>query len=123
VVPKGKAQLAKEHLERALPAVTVEDYTEAVTWLFLALEAAVTAIAERHGLSVESKHWQKLEVAEELRRQGHVSDDLAGAMRTLNEGRKAAVYEGEEPDLDGQSLEDLAALVESVVEIATGSES
>jgi hypothetical protein len=36
----------------------------------------------------------------------------------LNEARKEAVYEGEEPDLDGQSLEDLAVNVEAAVELA-----
>jgi broad specificity phosphatase PhoE len=58
VAPKPKHQLAREHLERALPAVAADDYTEAVT------------------------------------------------------------YEGEEPDLAGESLEDLAARVEAAVEQA-----
>jgi hypothetical protein len=31
MAPKAKAELAREHLNRALPAVTAEDYTEAVT--------------------------------------------------------------------------------------------
>jgi hypothetical protein len=40
------------------------------------------------------------------------------ALRTLNAARKEAVYEGEEPDLGDQSLEDLAAEIESAVDLA-----
>jgi hypothetical protein len=36
----------------------------------------------------------------------------------LNAARKEAIYEGEEPDLDGQSLDDVAAEVEAAVELA-----
>ncbi|MFN2470996.1 MAG: hypothetical protein ABR583_08410 [Gaiellaceae bacterium] len=45
--PKRRSRLAREHLERALVAVHGEDVTEAVTWLFAALEAAIVAVAER----------------------------------------------------------------------------
>ena len=118
VSPKSKPVLAREHLERALPAVAAEDYTEAVTWLFAALEAAVAAIAEQKGIDIEPKHWRKAEVASDLLNRGAITLELAPALRTLNEARKEAVYEGEEPDLDGQSLEDLAADVEAAVELA-----
>jgi hypothetical protein len=40
---------AREHLKRALPAVTAAQYTEAVTWLFASLEAPVAALAEQNG--------------------------------------------------------------------------
>jgi hypothetical protein len=115
--PKAKPQLAREHLERALPAVAAEDYTEAVTWLFASLEAAVAALADQHGVSIEPTHWKKAEVAEQLFAQGAVSTDLAPALRALNNARKKAIYEGEEPDLDGQSLEDIAAEVQSAVDL------
>jgi hypothetical protein len=118
VSPKAKAQLAREHLERALPAVEAEDYTEAVTWLFVSLEAAVAALADQHGVAIEPKHWQKAVVAEDLYGRGTVPTDLAPALRTLNAARKEAVYEGEEPDLGGQSLEDLAIEVEAAVDLA-----
>jgi hypothetical protein len=118
--PKAKPQLAREHLGRALPAVAAVDYTEAVTWLFASLEAAVAALADQHGVSIEPKHWKKAEVAEQLFAQGAVSIDFAPALRTLNNARKKAVYEGDEPDLGDQSLEDLAADVESAVELAEG---
>jgi hypothetical protein len=115
--PKAKSQLARERLERALPAVAVEDYTEAVTWLFASLEATVAALAAQHGVSIEPKHWKKAEVAEQLFAQGAVSTDFAPALRALNNARKKAIYEGEEPDLGDRSLEDLAAEIEAAVEL------
>jgi hypothetical protein len=118
VSPKAKAQLAREHLERALPAVEADDYTEAVTWLFVSLEAAITAIADRHDVSTPPKHWKKVEIAEELFREGHIAVDFGPVLRTLNDARKEAIYEGEEPDLDGQSLGDVATDVEMAVELA-----
>ncbi len=118
--PKAKPQLAREHLERALPAVAAEDYTEAVTWLFASLEAAVAALADQHGVSIEPKHWKKAEVAEQLFAQDAVSTDLAPALRALNNARKKAIYEGEEPDLDDRSLEDLATEIEAAVESRRG---
>jgi HEPN domain-containing protein len=120
VAAKSKAQLAREHLERALPAVAAGDYTEVVAWLFVSLEAAIAAVAARHGLEVEPKHWQKLDVAEQLQAEGRLGGDVAATLRTLNEARKQALYEGEEPDLDGKSLDELAAAVESAVEQAEG---
>jgi hypothetical protein len=116
--PKAKAQLAREHLDRALPAVEAGDYTEAVTWLFVALEAAIAAIADQHGVSTPPKHWRKVEIAEQLYGEGHISFDFGPVLRTLNDARKEAIYEGEEPDLGGQSLEDVAADVETAVGIA-----
>lgn len=113
--PKAKVTLAREHLERALPAVAADDHTEAVTWLFVSLEAAV---AEQNGVSIEPKHWRKAKVARDLFSSGAVALDFAPALETLNDARKQALYEGEEPDLDGQSLEDLAADVEAAVELA-----
>lgn len=118
VSPKDKPQLAREHLERALPAVMADDYTEAVTWLFAALEAAIAALADQHGVTIEPKHWKKVDAAEELYAQRAVPVDFAPALRTLNEARKKAVYEGEEPDLGDQSLEDLATDIEMAVDLA-----
>ncbi len=118
MAPKAKAELAREHLDRALPAVTAEDYTEAVTWLFASLESAVVAIAENHGLETKKTHWNKAEVAKELHGSGVLAADLSGTLGILNLARKVAVYEGEEPNLQGRSLEDLAADVETAVEAA-----
>ena len=116
--PKAKVQLAREHLDRALPAVTAEDYTEAVTWLFAALEAAIVAVAERHGIDTQKQHWKKAEVAKQLHDSGFLPHDFSDSLDTLNEALKVAVYEGDEPDLGDQSLEDIAADVETAVELA-----
>ena len=101
-----------------MPAVVADDYAEAVTWLFVSLEAAVAAIAERHGIVVPPNHVKKMEVARQLHADGHASVDYSAALRTLNGGRKAAVYDGDEPDLGGRSLDDLAAEVEQAVALA-----
>ena len=118
VSPKTKQQLAREHLDRALPAVASQDYTDAVTWLFVSLEAAIAALAEQHGVSIEPNHWRKAEAAEQLYAQGTITTNFAPALRTLNEARKEAVYDGEDPDFGEQSLEDLASEVESAVDLA-----
>lgn len=116
--PKPRHQLAREHLERARPAVMTEDYTEAVTWLFAALEAAVVAVADKHGIDTKKQHWKKAEVAKNLYDQGHFPADFSPTLDTLNSARKVAVYEGEEPDLGDESLEDVAADVEAAVAAA-----
>lgn len=116
--PRPKAELAREHLDRALPAVTADDYTEAVTWLFAALEAAVVSVAEANGLTPQKNHWNKAEVAKELHETGVLSEDFSGTLGILNSARKVAVYEGDEPDLQGHSLEDLSVDVETAVEAA-----
>jgi hypothetical protein len=116
--PKSRAQLAREHLDRALPAVAAGQYTEAVTWLFASLEAAVAALAEQRGVATPPKHWRKAEIAEQLFKDGHVRHDFGPTLRLLNDSRKEAVYEGEEPDLDGRPLEDVAAEVEIAVGLA-----
>jgi hypothetical protein len=118
MAPKDKAVLAREHLERALPAVVAEDYTEAVTWLFAALEAAIVAVADVHGIDTKKQHWKKAEVARQLHESGSLPYDFSDTLTVLNGARKTAVYEGEEPDLGDQSLEDLAGDVEAAVELA-----
>lgn len=47
-----------------------------------------------------------------------LSTDYAGTLKLLNEARKAVFYEGEDPDLENRSLEDIASTVESAVEQA-----
>lgn len=118
VSPKARAELAREHLDRALPAVTAEDHTEAVTWLFAALEAAIVAVAESRGIDTKKQHWKKAEAAKQLHDAGALPHDFSDTLDILNEARKVAVYEGEEPDLGDQSLEDIAADVETAVELA-----
>jgi hypothetical protein len=47
-----------------------------------------------------------------------VPQDFSSILQLLNEARKVATYEGDEPELEGQSLEDIAADVETAVELA-----
>lgn len=116
--PKAKAQLAREHLDRALPAVAADDQAEAGTWRFAALEAAIVAVADHHGIDTKKQHWRKTEVAKELYESGVLPHDSCDTLDVLNEARKVAVYEGDEPDLGDQSLEDVAADVETAVDLA-----
>jgi hypothetical protein len=88
------------------------------TWLFAAVEAAIVAVAEKHGLDTQKQHWKKAEVAKELRRSGALLYGFSDTLQILNQARKVAIYEGEEPELDGHSLEDIAADVEAAVECA-----
>lgn len=118
MAPRSKAVLAREHRERALPAVAAQDHTEAVAWLFVSLEAAIVAVAEVQGLDTKKADWKKAEVAAELHATGVLPTDYADALKLLNEARKAVFYEGEDPDLWGQSLEDIASTVESAVKQA-----
>jgi hypothetical protein len=118
VSPKPKAQLAREHLERAVDGIDADDATEAVTWLLAALEAAIVAIAENQGMDAPTHHWKKAQVARELHESGVVEVDYSDALDLLNAGRKVAIYEGEDPDLGESSLEDLVADVRSAVQTA-----
>jgi hypothetical protein len=116
--PKARHELAREHLGRGLVGVTAGDSTEAVTWLFLSLEAAIVAVADQEGLETKKQHWRRAEVAEELHRRGVLPHDFSSTLRLLNEARKVATYEGDEPDLEGRSLEDIATDVEIAVGLA-----
>jgi hypothetical protein len=71
------------------------------------------SIADKYGLDTQRQHWKKAEVAEELHARGVVPHGFSDILRLLNEGRKVATYEGDEPDLEGKSLEDIAADVEN----------
>jgi len=98
--------------------VASEDVTEAVAWLFLSLEAAIVSVADKHGLDTKQQHWKKAEVAKELHAKGVLPHDYSETLRVLNDARKVATYDGDEPDLEGQSLEDLATDVETAVALA-----
>ena len=118
VSPRAKHELAREHLNRGLAGVEAADATEAVAWLFLSLEAAIVSVADKHEIDTENQHWKKAEVAKGLYAAGVLAHDFSGTLRLLNEARKVATYDGDEPDLEGQSLEDIAADVEAAVEYA-----
>lgn len=116
--PRAKHELAREHLNRGLAGVAAGDPTEAVAWLFLSLEAAIVSVAEKHGLDTKKQHWKKAEVAAELHSSGVLPHDFSDALLLLNEARKVATYDGDEPDLDGRPLEEIAADVEDAVGLA-----
>lgn len=112
---KPKAELAREHLDRARSAIEEADATEAVTWLLAALEAAIVALAQADGLETPTQHWKKAQVATQLYVKGRLVQDFADTLDMLNDGRKIAVYEGEDPDLGDSSFESLLKEVDSAV--------
>lgn len=116
--PRAKHALAREHLDRGQAGVSAEDTTEAVAWLFLSLEAAIVSVADKHGMDTKKQHWIKADVAKALHGNGVLPRDFSDLLRLLNEARKVATYEGDEPDLEDQSLEEIAADVEIAVELA-----
>lgn len=75
-------------------------------------------MADAKGLDTKQAHWKKAEVAAELHAAGVLPINYADTLKLLDEARKAVFYEGEDPDLEGQSLADIASTVESAVEQA-----
>lgn len=118
MAPKPKVEVAREHLSKAQEEAGAGDLRDAVQWSFASLEAAIDALAERHGIAIDEKHWRRSEAATELSEKGVLPKDLSGLHRLLNEERKAMFYEGEDPELGELSIEDVLIDVETAVEIA-----
>lgn len=116
--PKSKRQLALEHLETARRELDQGVEVAALTFLHLAAEAAIVAIADAEGIETFRRHDKKAEAAAELHRRGLLQEDISGVLQLLNQARKDATYEGEDPDLAGESLTDLAERIERVVSTA-----
>ncbi len=57
-------------------------------------------------------------MAAELHATGVLPIDYADTLKVLNEASKAVFYDGEDPDLKGQTLEDIASTVEPAVDQA-----
>ena len=91
-----------------------------VTFLHLAAEAAVVALAELNGIATERQHWRKGEAATELYTRGILPTDLGPMLELLNQARKDAGYEGEDPDLGDWTSEELVRTVEDAVHTAEG---
>jgi hypothetical protein len=89
-----------------------------VTFLHLAAEAAVVALSDRNGIATERQHWRKAEAATELHKRGVLSTDLSPILELLNQARKDAGYEGEDPDFGDCTSESLLSAVEDVVQTA-----
>jgi hypothetical protein len=115
---KPKVEVAREHLSKAQDEAVGGDLRDAVQWSFASLEAAIDALAEKHGIAIDEKHWRRSEAATELKEMGILSRDLSGLHRLLNEERKAMFYEGEDPELGELSIEDVLIEIETTVEIA-----
>ena len=75
-------------------------------------------LAESEGIDTRRRHDLKADAAGELFRRGIVSDDLSEVLRSLNQVRKDATYEGEDPDLSAEDLEALAERIETIVVVA-----
>jgi hypothetical protein len=116
--PRSKSGLAHEHLTRASAAFEAGDPVVGVTFLHLAAEAAIVALSELHGITTERQHWRKAEAATELHTRGILSVDLSQILELLNQARKDAAYEGEDPDLGDWTSEDLLNTVEDAVQTA-----
>jgi hypothetical protein len=89
-----------------------------VTFLHLATEAAVVALAELNGIATERQHWRKGEAATELHTRGILTADLGPMLELLNQARKDAGYEGEDPDLGDWTSEELLSTVKDAVHTA-----
>jgi hypothetical protein len=116
--PQSKASLAREHLTRANAAFEAGDRVVGVTFLHLAAEAAVVALAELNGIVTERQHWRKGEAATELHTRGILTTDLGPLLELLNQARKDAGYEGEDPDFGDWTSEELLSAVEDAVHTA-----
>jgi hypothetical protein len=116
--PQSKSELAREHLTRASTAFKAEYPVVGVTFLHLATEAAIVALAELHGIATERQHWRKARAATELYTCGTLSTDLSPILELLNQARKDAGYEGEAPDFGDLTSEDLLSTVEDAVHTA-----
>jgi hypothetical protein len=118
VSPKPKHELAREHLERGLRAIEESDVVVAITFLHLAAEAAVVTLAEQQGIPTQRSHVKKAAAAHELHERQLVADDLQPILMMLNQARKDAGYEGEDPELDERELADVARQIKAVVDRA-----
>lgn len=116
--PETKSELARKHLTRASGAFEAGDPVVGVTFLHLSAEAAIVALSEHHGIVIERQHWRKAEAATELNARGILPEDLSPILAMLNQARKDAGYEGEDPDFGDWTTEDLLSIVEEAVHAA-----
>jgi hypothetical protein len=118
VSPRSKVEIARSHLGKAQEEAFVDESSDAINWSFAALEAAIDALSEVHSLPIEAQHWKRTKAARALHQDGVLPKDLAPLHEFLNDTRKAVFYDGEEPNLEEYSLEDILVDVEIAVEIA-----
>lgn len=116
--PKARHQLAREHLATARRELADESVVATIMFLHLSAEAAIVALAEHEGIDTKRRHDLKADAAHELFERGVVSDDLSETLRALNQARKDATYEGDDPEYELDDLEALLQRVDAVVVIA-----
>jgi|SRR5450759_2036466 hypothetical protein len=109
-----KLELAKRHVERVHAAwAEPTDWDDLSLYGFYCLEAAVEAAALHFGLRTSKKHWEKVDLAEDLHKKTGLPD-IGDLLRDLNDARKAAAYgDMDRPDLDA---EDIASQIEGYVD-------
>ncbi|HEU4706611.1 MAG TPA: HEPN domain-containing protein [Solirubrobacterales bacterium] len=122
MAPKPKVEVAREHLSKAQEEAAAGDLKDAVQWSFASLEAAIDALAAKHGIVIEEQHWRRRDAAHELMLKGVLPRDLSDLHQLLNEERKAMFYEGEEPELGDLSIENILSEVEVAVKVAEADE-
>ena len=115
---KPKVEVAREHLSKAQEEAAAGDLRDTVQWSFASLEAAIDALAEKHGITIGEQHWRRRDAATQLHRNGVLPRDLSELHQLLNEERKAMFYEGEDPDLGELTIEDVIREVETAVRMA-----
>jgi len=77
------------------------------------LEAAVEAAALHFGLRTSKRHWEKVDLADDLHTAKGLPD-IGDLLRDLNNARKAAAYgDMDRPDLNA---EDIASQIEAYVD-------
>ena len=118
MAPKPKVEVAREHLSKAQEEAGAGDLRDAVQWSFASLEAAIDALAAKHGIRIDEQHWRRRDAAHELMLKGVLPRDLSELHQLLNEERKAMFYEGEDPELGELSIQDVLSEVETAVAIA-----
>jgi hypothetical protein len=96
------------------------DVTQAITWLHLAAEAAVEAVAEAQSIDTKKMHQRKAKVAHDLYQEGVFTVDLRPTLLLLNEARKGTNYGGLDVDLEGRSTDELYEEIETAVTEAEG---
>ena len=96
--PKAKHVLARDHLALAMQEAEEAHLGLVATLLLHAPEAAVDALAERHDIATSPTHWRRKEIIEELYKRGVLERD-----------------DGDDPDFDGENVDDVMARVEALV--------
>ena|ERR1700742_1115189 len=89
---KPKVEVAREHLTKAQEEAAAGDLRDAVQWSFASLEAAIDALAKKHGITIGEQHLRRRDAATELRGKGVLPKDPSELHQLLNDERKAMFY-------------------------------